>query len=586
MANKSRIWVAVAAAIVLILVSVGIYFWNTKKSDNQAGNSQTGNTQNNNTLQNTEEIKFDLYKESGNVSYKGENDSSYTELKEDQLSLKNKSFVKTGADTDAHIIFNDNSMISLDQNSEIQIVYDGQNRDIIQSAGNSWHRLQKLTQGNTYQVETSNTLATVRGTIFGVKVEDNKESSVYVLEHQVEVNQETTENGKKVIKDTQMVPEGKHMGIPDFENGKKMDLADISEDKKNTDWFEKNRLLDQEYKIESAKEMMSKMKNDTDLKDKIKKIKEKYSPNNKNFNLSVDNLKNPALLGTLLAPNANCSQLVGQSDDKFNQGIAEMEKSGQSPSKTIDFLKNYFAKLKEFCSDGKLSPTEIAQISLLAQDFSKNIVSDIPNIPNLPSNLDKNKLLNPPKTDLSSTGAKVFESYLKSKYDLSQNPDICKQISSDNISADLESISQYQNYFGQEYNQLVSYLKLLQTSCQDGSLSQSEIDSLNRFQSITSNDALNQQTSGNSNYETEIQAKFDKYAKLDGESVALCQLYSRTSVTNIINDFVATEKAYQMPAKIAVIVRPLIVTINSSCQDGSIDADETDQILKLIPANF
>ena len=382
MANKSRIWLSVAVITVLILIGGGLYFWYSKKPVNQSLNPETSKTQNTNTAQNTEEIKFDLYKEAGTVSYKGENDTNYADLQEDQLSLKSKSFVKTGADTEAHIIFNDNSMISLDQNSEIQVVYNGNDRNIIQSAGNSWHRLQKLTQGNNYQVETSNTLATVRGTIFGVKVEDSLDSGVYVLESQVEVNQQTIEDGKMITKETQLVSQGKHIEISDFKKGKKMKLTDISETKKNTNWFERNQVLDQEYKNGKATEIMKKMKNDSSFKEKLKKIKEKRNKKSSILEINKENFSTPTgTLGALLGSNTSCGDLINQNE--FDRGVAEIEKSGQLPVRTVDFLKSYFAKLREFCADGQLSSTETAQITLLAQEFSKNLAQDLPNNPNL-----------------------------------------------------------------------------------------------------------------------------------------------------------------------------------------------------------
>ena len=472
MANKTRIWLSVAVITVLILIGGGLYFWYSKRQIE--ANPISSNTQTVNENQSTQGIKFDLYKEAGIVSFKGENDKNYVDLQEDQLSLNNKSFIKTGADTEAHIIFNDNSMISLDQNSEIQVVYNGNDRNIIQSAGNSWHRLQKLTQGNNYQVETSNTLATVRGTIFGVKVEDGLDSSVYVLESQVQVNQQTMENGKKITKDIQMVQEGKHMGIPDFKKGKKMDLTDISDDKKNTGWFEKNRFLDQDYKNEKAKDMMKKMKNDSSFKEKLKKIKEKRSKKSSILEINKENLSSSTgILGALLGSNTSCGDLINQKE--FDQGMAEMEKSSQMAVKTGDFLKNYFAKLREFCADGQLSSTETAQITLLVQEFSKNLAQDLPN--NL--NLKKNDI-DPSKLRSTNGDAKTFESYLKFRYD-NQSGNACNQATADNIANDLQTLTQLENYYGQDYNRFVNYLKLLQTSCRDGVIDAMEKDLLLRL---------------------------------------------------------------------------------------------------------
>ena len=395
MANKSRIWIIVASVLTLIVIAVGAFYLYQKSRDqsNNPNNdsSDISNTQNANTageVNKQDLVKFDLYKEEGQISYKADANSSYQDLREDEIELADKSFIKTSVGALAHVIFNDNSMISLDENTEIQVNYSGTSRDIAQTSGNTWHRIQKLTDNSAYQVETSNTLATVRGTIFGVKIEDPTQTSIYVTESQVEVSQTTLENDKKVKKATQMVQEGKQLGITKFDKDKKLDLTDISEEEKNSPWFKRNKVIDEDYKQEKGAKLMKKLKNDPDFKQKLKDAKQDKKSQSKLSGLgsvlgkilkaspeiNKQTFSNPeATLAALDASNYSCGELSGVVD--FTTGLSALEQSGQIPSGTIQSLKNYYSQLTDFCKDGKLDNTEIAKLNLLAQAMSKNFAS-------------------------------------------------------------------------------------------------------------------------------------------------------------------------------------------------------------------
>lgn len=395
MANKSRLWIVLGSILTLIVIGVGIFYFSQKnksqnnsqvaKESSNALNTQSSTT--NSSIDKQDVAKFNLYKEEGQISYKADSNSSYQDLNEEQIELPDKSFIKTSIGALAHVIFNDNSMISLDENTEIQVNYSATSRDIVQTSGNTWHRIQKLTDNSAYQVETSNTLATVRGTTFGVKIENPTQTSLYVTESQVEVNQTALENGKKVKKATQMVNEGKHLGIPDFGGDKKPDLTDISAEKKNTPWFKRNKVIDEDYKQEKGEKLMKKLKNDPDFRQKLKDIKDnKPQPKLSGLSAALGKIlrtspeinkttfSNPeTTLAALDASNYSCDELSGVVD--FTAGLSTLEQSGQIPSGTIQSLKNYYSELTNFCKDGNLDGAEIAKLSLLAQAMSKNFAA-------------------------------------------------------------------------------------------------------------------------------------------------------------------------------------------------------------------
>lgn len=137
--------------------------------------------------------KFMLFKEDEGVQYKTTGD--YQDLEDEQIELTSGTFIKT-SDGGAQILLEDNSLISLDANTEIQINFSDTGTDLLQLAGNTWHRIEKLTSGEGYQVETPNLLAAVRGTEFGVLTPFDDQSEVFSVKSTLQVGKlKKTEDG-------------------------------------------------------------------------------------------------------------------------------------------------------------------------------------------------------------------------------------------------------------------------------------------------------------------------------------------------------------------------------------------------------
>src|SRR3990167_7487080 len=150
-------------AVICSIVSVGAYLY----------------------YQNSRPAEFVLIKESCKVSYK--TGDEYKELTETQINLPDKSFVKTGNGS-AHILLPDNSLLTLDTNTEIQVKIDSAGINVMQLTGNTWNRVQKVINDQEYTVTTPNIIAAVRGTIFSVRADKSVASSVAVIDQSVEVN--------------------------------------------------------------------------------------------------------------------------------------------------------------------------------------------------------------------------------------------------------------------------------------------------------------------------------------------------------------------------------------------------------------
>ena len=229
MTNKSPVLLLLILGVVLALVAVALFWFTTTKSKTASLDT------------------FYLYKESGTVFYKLAN-QEYVKLEEDSKELVSGTYVKTETGL-AHVVFPDNSTMSLAEDTEVQVTYDKKTINIYQTLGNTWHRVTQVVSDNEYKVETPTALATVRGTKFAVEVPTDTAlpANIYVTENTVEVGQSAIENGKKVWKNRQLLTQGKFANIPKFLKERKLTIADIPREKLKSRWFERNKIFDNEF---------------------------------------------------------------------------------------------------------------------------------------------------------------------------------------------------------------------------------------------------------------------------------------------------------------------------------------------------
>ena len=143
-----------------VLLIGGVWFYFNKSNVSDSNSSQA--------VTNLSPEDIILYKESGLVSIKEPLDSVIKPVTEKSIVIKNKTVVTTGTSSRASVLLPDNSIVSLSANTEITINYTASSTNIFQSLGSTYHRVQTLIAGKSYEVQTPSTLAAVRGTKFAV----------------------------------------------------------------------------------------------------------------------------------------------------------------------------------------------------------------------------------------------------------------------------------------------------------------------------------------------------------------------------------------------------------------------------------
>jgi len=89
----------------------------------------------------------------------------------DQMELRKDCSVRTLDDGEASIVFFESDIMELSPNTEVSIAQLVASQiKVNQKTGSTWNRVSKLTGTREYTVETPNSVATVRGTGFGVNV--------------------------------------------------------------------------------------------------------------------------------------------------------------------------------------------------------------------------------------------------------------------------------------------------------------------------------------------------------------------------------------------------------------------------------
>jgi len=98
----------------------------------------------------------------------------------DEMKLKENVEVRT-AEGKATIVLHDSEILRLEPNTHIKLKDLNQENILIkQESGSTWNKVMKLTGTKGYEVETPNTVATVRGTEFGVVIIDELAEEIFV----------------------------------------------------------------------------------------------------------------------------------------------------------------------------------------------------------------------------------------------------------------------------------------------------------------------------------------------------------------------------------------------------------------------
>lgn len=249
-------------ALVLTAVGIGFYMRPTPSLPGESGVSTGTST----------DTVFTLYRTSGEVFYRQEQDNNFTSLTVDSVELPNNTTVKT-ANGKAAAILSDKSVITIKENTEILISSSSAGFNIKQFFGKTYHRVETVITGKTYEVRTPSTLAAVRGTKFAVFYDEKtKESKVSVTENRVSVKEtEDIHSTSTPDGDESSVEEGETATVKsDHSGGKGTTITSTDKEK------EMKEFIDSEAELDEIYEEIKRSNNDKDeFKNKIREVLKK-----------------------------------------------------------------------------------------------------------------------------------------------------------------------------------------------------------------------------------------------------------------------------------------------------------------------
>jgi len=231
--NYQKTIIAIFGALVIIFA---VYFF-------AAGNKKTSPLL-------SEDTSIFLYVTKGDVSYRLPGQNAFQKATTSPIALMNNSDVYTGLG-EATVLFPNNSSVEVAEYTELAITYENNNVSLYQTLGKTYHRVEALLTGATYEVKTPSTLAAVRGTKFGVSYDKRtNESKVAVTESKVEVSL-IMEGDVKEDKTT-LVGEGKVVRVDPKKESQATSttegvfvVEDISKDSEINSWLEEKKARDE-----------------------------------------------------------------------------------------------------------------------------------------------------------------------------------------------------------------------------------------------------------------------------------------------------------------------------------------------------
>lgn len=142
-----------------------------------------------------------LYIEGGEVSFDSGNG---WQPAKDEMGLKENYKIKTSENSQALILLHNENILRMEENTEIilQEISD-EKISMKQESGSIWNRILMLTGNQVYEVNTPNTVASVRGT--GFLVDLTEEEKIIVGEGVVNVKSRATRESKDVFENKKVV---------------------------------------------------------------------------------------------------------------------------------------------------------------------------------------------------------------------------------------------------------------------------------------------------------------------------------------------------------------------------------------------
>lgn len=189
--------------------------------------------------------EFILFYEFGSVFYKEPGEDNYTRFADQEIRLRAGTHIKTEDGSYARMFLPDNSIVSIDQNSEIKVEVSEKEYYIRQIEGNAWYRIVEPNQNRDFEVKTENSNISATSGIFGVNKIEDSVTRVFVEDNLVEVSLiNVSENNNQTVT-KELIEASQAFEI----STERKDILEIEvlDELRSSFWFERNKAVDFAY---------------------------------------------------------------------------------------------------------------------------------------------------------------------------------------------------------------------------------------------------------------------------------------------------------------------------------------------------
>jgi len=204
------------------------------------------------------------------VFVKGVDDGDFALIGEEAEAREGAS-VKTSMEGRSIIESPNKQVTILDRNSEMTIALHTESETSMQlHAGKAWSRIEKaLEQGEFYEIETQNAVATVRGTSFGTEYTDS--STIFFVAEGTVITEQIDPVTKKRMPETRMTVRAGSKAV--VRSGVETVVSPLTDEDKRKEWYQFNQALVPQIQKSDVKEVDT-----TDNTDEILESKPTRTP--------------------------------------------------------------------------------------------------------------------------------------------------------------------------------------------------------------------------------------------------------------------------------------------------------------------
>jgi hypothetical protein len=325
---------------------------------------------------NTEKSNAIVMASTSNVEFS--TDGSSFETITEETHVQEGSHIRTDSAGTAAIILADNSIITMEPDTQIQLTeLPTSNRHstrINQLVGNTWHRVESVTGGGNYEVETSSVVAAVRGTSFGVETQASDEySNIIVTESDVTAYPKDDDNKRL---DPVEVRTNQYFETyrSEIQQERIQNAREITQEIRTRAWIVRNSEIDSNLRnITDRNEVYRNpriLRERLQIPERIENIRENIDDMREDLDLGSRDITSEGLNGMLLEFDdwtQVCASINALDTTTLSAGL---EITRQYYGDYADKFMDYLNSAQSYCRDGELNDREIESLTVMGEELS------------------------------------------------------------------------------------------------------------------------------------------------------------------------------------------------------------------------